>query len=144
MIDNLKVKVEKAIEIFKNTSNQLSESELFDVFVECDLFKGDDYYFFVFVPLIITRLAYPEIKYSDEYYEYFDGVTKLGVFRNNILYNNIYNELLLIINQEGIPSNVVLKIVCRCGEFQLINDILFKQNLKLSDLKMLPITFNKW
>lgn len=83
MINNLKFKVEKAIEIIKNASNQLSELELFDVFVESDIFKGDDYYFFVFVPLIITRLAYPEVHYSDEYYEYFDGVTRLGVFKNN-------------------------------------------------------------
>jgi hypothetical protein len=144
MKNTVKHKVKKAIEIFENATSQLSEKELYILFMESEFFENEEYYYLVFIPLIVTKLAYPEVQFSEMYYENINGVIKQGFFMDNILYNNIYKELLNITEKEGISGNLVLKIVGRSGEFQLLNDVLLKKNLNLSDLKMLPITLNKW
>ncbi len=144
MKNTVEHKVKKAIEIFENATSQLSEKELYILFMESEFFENEEYYYLVFIPLIVTKLAYPEVQFSEMYYENINGVIKQGFFMDNFLYNNIYKELLNITEKEGISGNLVLKIVGRSGEFQLLNDVLLKENLNLSDLKMLPVTLNKW
>ena len=129
--------VKKSIKLIENSINSLENDELLNLLTQNGIDENSALEIITFLPIAFVRKMLPNVNWRKNYIEYFsDKKQKTKSFAENELYKIIELETENYYNGNPESENII-KIAGRSAEFQVINDLLLKnENANISEIKL--------